>query len=70
MVVIPNTLELETLWVSPPLEARGPRPPPPDARDRVSARCPFSADGTLDQEALFPRSVRGLRSKRQSGKTS
>ena len=37
MVVIPNTLELETLWVSPPAGAGRPCSPPPEARDRVSA---------------------------------
>ena len=37
MVVIPNTLELETLWVSPPLEQEVACSPPPEARDRVSA---------------------------------
>jgi hypothetical protein len=60
MVVIPNTLELNTLWVSPALE-----------QDVVShahltretdyVPIPFSADGTLDQETLFPESVRGRR---------
>ena len=37
VVVIPNTLELKSLWVSAPLEARGPLAPPPLDRDRLSA---------------------------------
>jgi hypothetical protein len=60
MAVIPNTLELTELWVSPALveEARrrehlevvsGPRP------------LPFDERGDLKQEELFPRSVRGRR---------
>jgi len=60
LVVAPNTLELTTLWVSPAL------------RDEVEADphlnfetefrpAPFDARGTLDQEALFPESVRGRR---------
>ncbi len=62
MVVIPNTLELKTMWVSAPLE------------DEVKAHAhltreteylapPFSADGWLDQESLFPESVRGRRAR-------
>lgn len=58
--VIPNTLEVAELWVSPPVaaEAKGnpnlevvgdPRP------------LPFDATGTLRQEELFPHSVRGRR---------
>jgi hypothetical protein len=61
--LIPNTLEVEELWVSPPLalEARGkaglellgaPRP------------LPFDPAGNLLQEELFPHSVRGRRGAR------
>jgi hypothetical protein len=60
VVVIPNTLELKTLWVSPALE------------DEVKANrllvwqgeylpMPFDASGTLDQARLFPDSVRSRR---------
>ena len=35
VVIIPNTLELTTLWVSPALEAEVARPPPPGPRDRI-----------------------------------
>lgn len=62
MVLIPNTLELESLWVTAPLAAEveadptlrfegGFRPPP------------FDTDGTLDRIALFPESARA----RQAG---
>jgi len=62
IVVIPNTLELETLWVSRPLE------------DEVRAHrhltlqsdfqpLPLSADGRLDQVALFPHSNQARRSR-------
>jgi hypothetical protein len=60
VVIIPNTLELETLWVTRALE------------DEVRSRrhleretdylpLPLSPEGTLDQEALFPRSTRARR---------
>ena len=60
LVVIPNTLELKTLWVSPPWEAEN-RDHPHLTRETDYRPIPFSADGTLDQEALFPESVRGRR---------
>ena len=56
MVVIPNTLELNTLWVSPPLEDEVRAHPAPDASRPSTRPIPFSADGTLDQAALFPHS--------------
>jgi hypothetical protein len=60
MVVIPNTLELETMYVSPPLAGEV------DAGEGLSlasdfAPLPFGPDGTLDQRTLFPGSVRGRR---------
>ncbi|WP_020465914.1 nickel pincer cofactor-dependent isomerase, group 22 [Singulisphaera acidiphila] len=60
MVVIPNTLELSTLWVSPPLEEEL-RAHPHLTRETEYLPIPFSTDGTLDQESLFPESVRGRR---------
>jgi len=60
MVVIPNSLELGTLWVSPPLEEEV-RAHPHLTRETDYLPVPFSADGTLDQESLFPESVRGRR---------
>jgi hypothetical protein len=63
LVVIPNTLELTTLWVAPALEAEA-RAHPHLALETDFGPIPFSADGTLDQEALFPESVRGHRAAR------
>lgn len=60
LVVIPNTLELDTLWVSPALrdEARA----HPDLEiDADFGALPLSADGWLDQESLFPHSLRARR---------
>jgi hypothetical protein len=60
LVVIPNTLELNTLWVSPALEDEV-RAHPHLSRETGYGPIPFSEDGTLDQEELFPESVRGRR---------
>src|SRR5262249_54513161 len=57
---IPNTLELAELWVSPPLleEARGHRGLEVKGEPRP---VPFDGSGNLEQEKLFPHSVRGRR---------
>lgn len=60
VVFIPNTLELNTLWVTQPLAAEV------DAHPHLSFETdfepmPFGEDGTLDQESMFPESVRGRR---------
>ncbi len=60
IVVIPNTLELNTLWASPALEADI-QAHPHLTRETDYQPIPFSAEGTLDQESLFPDSVRGRR---------
>ena len=60
LVVIPNTLELNTLWVSPALEKEV-EAHPHLTRETDFAPIPLAADGTLDQERLFPESVRGRR---------
>jgi Lactate racemase N-terminal domain len=60
MVVIPNTLELKTLWVSDPLEEEV-RAHPHLARETDYVPMPLSSDGWLDQVRLFPESVRGRR---------
>ncbi len=60
IVVIPNTLELETLWISSPLEAEA-RQHPHLSSDWTSRPMPFDGDGNLDQVAMFPDSVRGRR---------
>jgi hypothetical protein len=60
MVLIPNTLELTTLWVTTPMAVEVEAHP---NLDRASAFIPIPFDdaGNLDQEALFPESVRGRR---------
>jgi hypothetical protein len=60
LLVIPNTLELTTLWASPAFEDEV-RAHPHLTRETDYRPIPFSADGTLDQESLFPESVRGRR---------
>jgi hypothetical protein len=60
LVVVPNTLELTTLWVSAALEAEV-RAHSHLKRETDYQPIPFSHDGTLDQEGLFPESVRGRR---------
>jgi hypothetical protein len=69
IVVIPNTLEVESLWVSSPLEEEV-RAHPHLQRETEYQPMPISASGTLDQEAMFPHSVQGLRSKLKSGERS
>lgn len=62
VAVIPNTLELAELWVSPVLlaEAKGRK----DLEVKGELRpLPFDGSGTLQQEKLFPHSVRGRRAK-------
>jgi hypothetical protein len=60
VVLIPNTLELSTFWITPPLL--------PNAQKNASLRIekdfepmPFDTEGNLDQERLFPESVRARR---------
>jgi hypothetical protein len=63
LAVIPSTLELAKLWVSPPLleEARGRG----DLELTGEARpLPFDAAGNLEQEELFPHCVRARRGRR------
>jgi hypothetical protein len=59
MAVVPNTLELAELWVSPALaeEARG----RPHLEVGEARPLPFDAAGNLMQERMFPHSVRGRR---------
>lgn len=58
--VIPNTLEVAELWVSAPLAAEAKLNP---NLELVGSPIPlpFDANGTLDQEKLFPHSIRGRR---------
>jgi Lactate racemase N-terminal domain len=60
MVVIPNTLELKTLWVSPALDEEV-HDNPQLTRETEYQPIPFLADGSLEQERMFPDSVRGRR---------
>jgi hypothetical protein len=62
-VVIPNTLELTTLWVTEPL-AEEVNSQAGLSFESEFQPMPFDAYGTLDQERLFPESVRALRSRR------
>ncbi len=60
LVIIPNTLELTDLWVSPALETEVSTHPYLSRLTEYES-IPFLPDGTLDQERLFPESVRGRR---------
>ena len=65
VVVIPNTLELKTLWVSRPLEDEV-RAHPHLTRETDFLPMPFLADGSLDQAGCSPRaSAAGERSDAQ-----
>ncbi len=62
IVVIPNTLEVEELWVSEPLDAEV------QANSRLTRETdfmpmPISADGALDRAGMFPESVCGRRNR-------
>jgi hypothetical protein len=63
MAVIPNTLELTDLWVSSPL-AEEARKLPHLERIGGPRALLFSAAGNLEQEKLFPHSVRARRPQR------
>lgn len=60
MALIPNTLELADLWVSPPLLEEAKKHPHLEIVGDPRA-LPFDAAMNLKQEALFPHSVRGRR---------
>ena len=66
VVVIPNTLELTTLWVSQPLRDEV------ESNPRLSFGSgfepwPFNPAGDLDLEGLFPESVRARRGRVRHG---
>jgi hypothetical protein len=63
MVLIPNTLELTTLWVTQPLAADV-EAHPELAIDTDFLPIPLDDEGNLEQEWLFPESHRGRRSSR------
>ncbi|WP_435007595.1 lactate racemase domain-containing protein [Tundrisphaera lichenicola] len=60
MVIIPNTLEVAHLWVTLPLAGEV-ESNPGLVFESDFEEMPIGADGTLDQEMLFPESVRGRR---------
>lgn len=63
MAIIPNTLEVEELWVSPPLVEEAQKTPYLE----VTGNCqslPFDGADNLIQERLFPHSVRGRRGRK------
>ena len=60
LVIIPNTLELAELWVTEPLLAEVAANPNLVVASNLQP-VPIGLDGTIDQEALFPASVRGRR---------
>jgi len=64
VVLIPNTLELTTLYVTAPLAAEV-ESNPHLSFESPFAPLPFDAAGTLNQESLFPDSVRARRSRDQ-----
>ena len=63
MVLIPNTLEVATLWVTPSMAHDVDRDPSLTFETDFQPM-PIAEDGTLDQETLFPESVRGRRTHR------
>jgi hypothetical protein len=60
LAVIPNTLEVAELWVSPPLAAEARRNPHLEVSGEAQPLL-FDALGNLEQEKLFPHSARGRR---------
>ena len=60
---LPNTLELSHLWITEPLLGEV-QSNPNLVIETDFEPIPFDVDGTLDQESLFPDSVRGRRAAR------
>jgi hypothetical protein len=60
MAVIPNTLELAELWISPPLVEEARQNAHLELRGAPKP-LPFTEAGDLEQEKLFPHSVRARR---------
>jgi hypothetical protein len=65
LAVIPNTLELAELWVSAPLAEEARTRPHLEVAGELRS-LPFDAAGNLEQEKLFPHSVRGRRGRSHS----
>jgi len=64
MAIIPNTLEVEELWVSAPLVEEARQRPHREVTGGLQ-ELPFDASGNVEQEKLFPHSVRGRRGRKQ-----
>jgi hypothetical protein len=60
--IIPNTLEVAELWVSAPLAAEARQHSDLEVVGKAHP-IPFDATGNIEQERLFPHSVRGRRAK-------
>jgi hypothetical protein len=60
LVIIPNTLELAELWVSSPLVQEARTNPQLQVTGELQA-LPLDGQGNVQQEQLFPHSVRGRR---------
>ena len=60
MVLIPNTLELTSIWVTPALKAAV-ESDPSLAFETDFGPMPIGEEGDLNQEMMFPESVRGRR---------
>ena len=62
LVLVPNTLELTTLWVTQPFAAEVEAHPELGFETDFQPM-PLDAAGNLEQERLFPESVRGRRAR-------
>jgi len=60
MAVVPNTLELAELWVSPALVDESRKHPHLEVTGELRP-LPFDSTGNLEQAKLFPHSVHGRR---------
>jgi hypothetical protein len=66
LAIIPNTLELAELWVSPSLLEEARRHPHLELAGEPMPM-PFDGQGNLKQEEMFPHSVRGRRGRAEHG---
>ena len=60
MAIVPNTLEVEELWVSAAIVEEARKHPHLEVKGGLQT-LPFDAAGDVEQEKLFPHSVRGRR---------
>ena len=64
MAIVPNTLEVEELWVSAPLVEEARQRPHLEVTGELRALTFDASSGNLEQEILFPHSVRGRRGRK------